>query len=110
MLSEEDSSTAQKRILILTADAGFGHRSAARAISAALQELHPVNCDVQIVNPLHDKRVPSILRNSGEDYDRLIKKMPSLYKFEYEVSDSAPTSAMVNSALAVILFEVNDDC
>ena len=29
-----------KHVLILTADAGFGHRSAANAIAEALQETH----------------------------------------------------------------------
>jgi hypothetical protein len=31
--------TAKKCIIILTADAGFGHRSAALAVQSALQEL-----------------------------------------------------------------------
>jgi 1,2-diacylglycerol 3-beta-galactosyltransferase len=101
--------TGIKKILILTADAGFGHRSAANAIAAALQELHPADCAIEIVNPLLDKRVPAILRKSGSDYDRLVREMPRLYKLEYAVADSGPTSLMVHNTLAAILFEVIHD-
>ncbi len=98
-----------KHILILTADAGYGHRSAANAIAAALQEQHPAECTVEIVNPLDDKRVPYLLRRSGTEYDRLIRVMPRFYKFNYEVSDSGPTSLMIHDAAAAILFEVIGD-
>jgi 1,2-diacylglycerol 3-beta-galactosyltransferase len=98
-----------KHILILTADAGYGHRSAANAIAAALQELHPTDCTLEIVNPLLDKRVPSLLRRSGTEYDRLVRVMPRFYKLNYEVSDSGPTSIMIHDAMAAILFEVMGD-
>jgi 1,2-diacylglycerol 3-beta-galactosyltransferase len=98
--------TGTKRILILVADAGFGHRSAANAIAAALQELHPADCAVEIVNPMQDERVPALLRNSGSDYDRLVREMPGLYKLEYEVADSRPSSAILQDAVAAMLFEV----
>jgi len=98
-----------KHILILTADAGYGHRSAANAIAAALQEIHPADCTIEIINPLEDKRVPYLLRRSGTEYDRLVRVMPKFYKFNYEVSDSGPTSIMVHDAAAAILFEVMGD-
>ena len=50
--------TNKKNILILTADAGFGHRSAAHAVEVALKEAHEEECIVNIVNPLEDKRAP----------------------------------------------------
>jgi len=49
--------TDGKRVLILTADAGFGHRSAANGVAAALRELYGDDCAVEIVNPLEDDRV-----------------------------------------------------
>lgn len=101
--------TNMKHILILTADAGLGHRSVANAIAAALQELHPAECAVEIVNPLEDKHVPRLLRKSGSGYDRLVREMPRLYKLEYEVADSGPSSAIVHDAVAVMLFEVMGD-
>jgi 1,2-diacylglycerol 3-beta-galactosyltransferase len=98
--------TSTKNILILTADAGYGHRSAAIAIAVALQELHPEDCHVEIVNPLQDKRAPAILRKSGTDYDRLVREMPRLYKLEYEVADSGLSSAVVHRVVAALLSEV----
>jgi 1,2-diacylglycerol 3-beta-galactosyltransferase len=98
-----------KHFLILTADAGYGHRSAANAIAAALLELHPTDCTLEIINPLLDKRVPSILRRSGTDYDRLVREMPGFYKFNYEMSDSGPTTVMIHNAVAAMLFEVIGD-
>ena len=41
-----------KRVLILTADAGFGHRAAAHAVADALHEHCGADCAVTIVNPL----------------------------------------------------------
>ncbi len=49
--------TKTKRILILTADAGFGHRSAAKAIAAALQGAHRDDCAVEVINPIEDEHV-----------------------------------------------------
>ena len=98
--------TDKKRILILVADAGFGHRSAANAIAAALQELHPADCEVEIANPMQDERVPAILRNSGSDYDRLVREAPGLYESAYEAADSGLSSAIVQDAVGAMLFEV----
>lgn len=95
-----------KRILVLTADAGFGHRSAANAVAAALQETHDGDSAVEIVNPLEDKRVPAFLRKSQADYDKMVRDMPELYKIGYEASDASVPSKVVESALTVMLFEV----
>ena len=67
-----------KRILVLAGDAGLGHRSAANAITAALKEQYGGRCTVEIVNPLGDERVPGVLRDAQEDYDRIVKEMPDL--------------------------------
>ena len=42
------------RILVLTADAGFGHRRAAIALAQAFEELYGCNCLVEVANPLDD--------------------------------------------------------
>jgi 1,2-diacylglycerol 3-beta-galactosyltransferase len=98
-----------KCILILTADAGFGHRSAANAIAAALQESHGDDCAIEIINPLEDKRVPAVLRHSQTDYDKIVRDMPELYKFGYEASDASVPSKVVESTLVVMLFEALHD-
>jgi 1,2-diacylglycerol 3-beta-galactosyltransferase len=98
-----------KRILILTNDTGFGHRSAANAIAAALAESHCTGCVVEIVNPLDDERTPAFLRESQSDYDRLVREMPDRYKLRYEFSDAAVPNAIVESALTVMLFNILRD-
>jgi len=98
--------TEPKRLLILTADAGFGHRSAANAIAAALQETHGSECTIEIVNALDDARTPALLRDSQSDYDRLVREMPALYEVGYQASDASAPSTLVESALTVLLFEV----
>lgn len=98
-----------KQILILTADAGFGHRSAANAVAVALRETYGDVCAVEIVNPLEDKRVPALVRDGQADYDRLAREMPKLYKLGYEAVDGAVLSTVVDAALTVMLFEVLRD-
>jgi 1,2-diacylglycerol 3-beta-galactosyltransferase len=98
-----------KRIVILTADAGFGHRSAANAVAAALQETHGEGCVVEILNPLDDNRVPAWLRRSQADYDRIVRETPDLYRFGYKASDASVPSFVIESALTVMLFEAVRD-
>jgi 1,2-diacylglycerol 3-beta-galactosyltransferase len=98
-----------KRIVILTADAGFGHRSAANAVAAALQETYGDDCAVEIVNPLDDQRIPAWLRRSQADYDRIVRETPDLYRFGYEATDASVPGFVIESALTVMLFEVMRD-
>ncbi|HQE91626.1 MAG TPA: glycosyltransferase [Anaerolineae bacterium] len=98
-----------KRVLILTADAGFGHRKAATAIADALREVYTDACVVEIANPLSDKRVPAFLRDSQTDYDKLVRVMPDLYRFGYETSDTASISRVIEGALVMMLFNVLSD-
>ena len=60
------ASEQYKRILILTGDAGFGHRRSANAIARALQETHGHECTVEIVNPMDDDRILPLVRNCAE--------------------------------------------
>ncbi len=99
----------KKRILILTADAGFGHRSAANAVAAALQEKYADQCKVEVLNPLDDKRTPILLRDSQSDYDKLVRKAPELYRLGYDASDATIPSALMESAVTVMLYEVMRD-
>ncbi len=104
-----EKSQSFNKIMILTADAGFGHRSAANAVAAAFENDYKDTCQVTIVNPLEDKRSPFFLRESQSDYDKIVKTMPELYKFGYEASDSAVPAAIVESALTVFLYEAIRD-
>ncbi len=99
----------KKRVLILTADAGFGHRSAANALQAALLERYEDAVEIEVANPLDDKRTPALLRDSQSDYDKMVRRAPELYRLGYDASDFTVTSALMESALTVMLFDVMRD-
>jgi 1,2-diacylglycerol 3-beta-galactosyltransferase len=101
--------TKKKKILVLTADAGFGHRSAAAAIQAGLEEKYGGDCQVDIANPMDDKRTPFFLRDSQTDYDKIVKNAPELYRLGYDVSDAPVPTAIMESTLTLLLFEVLRD-
>lgn len=101
-----NSNQSEKRIIILTSDAGFGHRSASNAIKAALEELSKEKCQVDIINPLEDKRTPFFLRDSQEDYDRIVREMPKLYQLGYEATDDTVATAIIEGGATVLLYEV----
>lgn len=94
----------EKRILILISDAGFGHRSAANALEAALKHIDP-NLHVSIVNPLEHDKVPKLLRDSQEDYDRMVRESPQLYQLGYTATDQTVPSTMMDSALTMMMYE-----
>jgi 1,2-diacylglycerol 3-beta-galactosyltransferase len=95
----------QKRILILTADAGFGHRSAANAIKEALEETYPGKVIADVVNPLDEPTAPDFLHNSQSDYDRWVRHVPELYQLGYEASDRPVPTAIMERSLVVLLEE-----
>lgn len=97
-----------KRVLILISDAGFGHRSAANAIEAALTELDP-ELFVNIVNPLDHDRVPKLLRDSQSDYDRLVRESPQLYQLGYNTTDQSLPATVMDSALTLMMYEALRD-
>jgi 1,2-diacylglycerol 3-beta-galactosyltransferase len=95
-----------KKILILTADYGYGHRSAANAIAEALHETYGQECMVDIVNPLDDPRAPAFYRENQHDYDKMVREMPELYKLGYQVSESRLAGDLIKSAFTLTLFNV----
>jgi 1,2-diacylglycerol 3-beta-galactosyltransferase len=98
-----------KRIVILTADAGFGHRKAANAVAAALQQAFGDACSVEIVNPLDDPRVLPLLRNSQADSDRFARDMREVFDRGWNASRAAVPTASLGGALTVAFFNVMRD-
>jgi 1,2-diacylglycerol 3-beta-galactosyltransferase len=92
-----------KHILILTGDYGYGHRSAANAITQALQETHGEDCKVEIINPMDDPHAPAFLRDGADRYDRIVREAPDLYKISFEVGDTQVVSGLVKSGLTLML-------
>ncbi|MGD8473502.1 MAG: glycosyltransferase [Anaerolineae bacterium] len=98
-----------RQILILTGDAGLGHRSAAEAIAAALEEQYGDDCAIEIANPLNDDRVPAALREGQSGYDQVIQELPGLYEMGYQATDAAVPASMLEAVLTVMLFSVVRD-
>lgn len=96
----------RKKVLILTADAGFGHRSAANAVAAAIEEKYPDELSYEIVNPLDDKGTPAFLRDSQADYTKWVRSVPELYRLGYDASDALIPNALMENSLSVLLVDV----
>jgi 1,2-diacylglycerol 3-beta-galactosyltransferase len=64
---------------------------------------------VEIVNPLDDPRAPAFFRENQNDYDRLVREMPELYKLGYQVSESRLAGSLVNNTFTLVLFNVLRD-
>jgi 1,2-diacylglycerol 3-beta-galactosyltransferase len=101
----QPKSSPKKRVLILTANAGFGHRSAANAIQAALEELYGGQVTVDVVNALDEPTSPAFLRDSQSDYDRWVRNVPELYQLGYEASDNPVPTAILEQSLIILLLE-----
>jgi 1,2-diacylglycerol 3-beta-galactosyltransferase len=108
-LGEIENGEIMKHVLILTADYGYGHRSAANAIAEALRERTGQVGSVEVINPLDDPRAPAFLREGQEDYDRLVREMPDLYKFGYQVSEGSLAGGLLNGTWTLALFTVLRD-
>jgi 1,2-diacylglycerol 3-beta-galactosyltransferase len=93
-----------KQILILTADYGYGHRSAANAIAGALQETYGQDCKVEIVNPMDDPRAPAFLRDGENGYDKIVRDAPDLYQLGYEVGETQVASGLIKNSFTLMLF------
>lgn len=99
--------TEKKRILILTIDAGFGHRSAANAVRDAILDQHAESCEPLVINPLDEDRAFLLRRLGQDDYDRLVKYIPpELYKFGYDVIRTKSMTAVTATSTVVLLYDL----
>jgi UDP-N-acetylglucosamine:LPS N-acetylglucosamine transferase len=96
---------SKKRALILTADAGFGHRSAALAVKDALQDKYADQMSVEVVNPLDEPTTPNFLRDTQADYDKYLHYVPDLYAFGYEATDNLIPTALLERTIGVLLVD-----
>ena len=95
-----------KRILILTADAGFGHRSTANALAKAFELRYGDAAAVTIVNPLDEPGAPPFLRGAESDYDKLATQWPGFYKLGYKMSDLALTTSATEMTYVLIMYDL----
>jgi 1,2-diacylglycerol 3-beta-galactosyltransferase len=92
-----------KKILILTSDAGFGHRSAAEALELAVNEAHGDCCTAEIVNPLHDSSIPDLIKMLETGYDDVVVEDPTLYQLAYTASDAPVVASLLQSVTTTVL-------
>ena len=93
----------KKRFLILTSDAGFGHRSAAMSVSRALTILFGEDQVNLVVNPILDSPSLSLMKPIEKNYDKGVRNVPSLWRLGYEFSDSRQFSELMEGALTLFL-------
>lgn len=98
-----------KNVLILSCDAGFGHKSAAQAIAAALEARYGPACATEIANPLDDPRVPSVLRNIQASYDDIVREAPELQRVGYDAIDKLSAARALERAATIVLFRAVHD-
>jgi 1,2-diacylglycerol 3-beta-galactosyltransferase len=94
---------SKKRILILTADAGFGHRSAAQAVAEALSTYYSDSCDSRIINPVSERNGPFPLRNAMRDYDHTVTQWPAYYRLTYKLSDTRLACQLLDAIMRIQL-------
>lgn len=84
-----------RTILVLTNDSGMGHRRAAEATVAALEERYSGFCRPVLVNPLEEPGAPTSLRALQSDFNHLIQRAPVLYAIGHGIGNSyLPTRFM----------------
>lgn len=99
----------KKRVLIMTADAGFGHRSAANAVRDALIDKYNDQLSVEVINPLDEPTTPSLLRDTQADYDKYVRNVPDLYQLGYEASDNPIPTAFLERSIGVLMMDTMHD-
>ncbi len=96
----------EKRILILTSDAGFGHRSAAQAIESALTELYGEQCQCKVANPTDSDDSPDLIQKLENEYDEMVLQSPLLYELSYYTLDTPLVSDMVRAVAGKMFHDV----
>lgn len=91
------------KILILTSDAGFGHRRAAQAIEAALKERKGDDIEIEIRNPLDAPELPDIVRGIETGYDDFVVDDPTLYQIAYAATDAPVVAQLMQSVMTTFL-------
>jgi len=93
----------ERTILVLTNDAGMGHRRAALAVVAALEQHYGALGRPVLVNPLAEPGAPALLRQAQSDYNRIVRFAPWLYRFGHGLGNTyLPTRLMEQLEVAML--------
>lgn len=92
-----------QRVLILTADAGFGHRRAAQAVEATLTGLYRGQCEASIFNPIQDPSIPDLIKQIETGYDEVVIDDPRLYQLTYAATDAPVVAQLLQDVTTTVL-------
>jgi 1,2-diacylglycerol 3-beta-galactosyltransferase len=95
----------KKRVLILSASAGFGHNSASRALAKAIQLRHIEDSTFHIANPLDYPKTPKWLHKTQDNYDGLARDAPGFYRFMYDMGNTALIKFLTEKVLFLFLYQ-----
>jgi len=90
------------KILVLMAEMGFGHKSAAQAIAAAAEAEFADRCEVIIANPMSAENSPGLLRRLQSQYDQTVQDGNS-YELLYQLGDTLLGGAALEGGLSLLL-------
>jgi 1,2-diacylglycerol 3-beta-galactosyltransferase len=89
-------------LLFLLADTGGGHRSAARAVSEALEETYPGRFDPVLCDPLAGRGSSRLLRGLTRLYGPLIRVTPWAWGAIYHACDSRSVMRLLQRTLLTL--------
>ena len=92
-----------KHILILTSDAGFGHRRVAEAVKAAADELYGGVCETTIANPMQNPDAPSLVKRLENGYDSVVTEDPTAYAIAYYAMGTPIVADLIQTATSSLL-------
>jgi 1,2-diacylglycerol 3-beta-galactosyltransferase len=95
-------SDKRKPILLLTSDAGFGHRSACRAVEDALCHLDS-SLDILTGNPVQDPDLPDLIKQLETGYDNVVTDDPTLYQLAYAATDAPVVAKLMQDVVTTAL-------
>src|SRR5687767_4178682 len=95
-----------KRILILTSDAGFGHRSVAEAMEAVLHERLNGSAEITIINPMQDPSLPELIKSVETSYDSVVTEDPMLYQLYYTVTEAPLVTKLMQTVTTAVLSKI----
>jgi 1,2-diacylglycerol 3-beta-galactosyltransferase len=90
-------------VLVLTNDAGSGHRSAALAIETAFAYSYGQAARVAIRNPIQHASAPELLRRYEEIYVGKMQQTPGLYHIGYTISELPGMAFLLNQSVRQML-------
>ena len=93
-----------KSILILSVDAGYGHRSATNSLIKSFHLCYGTDVECFAVNPIQDPSVPKFIRTSHQNYDETVREHANFYQFTYDITNSKPISGLVMQAMSMFLY------